>query len=284
MAAGIGFWGPRRTRNGLFQGILPGPSASTCRDPEKRARGRISMNLARSREAGLEHLIISDENMMGAVRANLRFGDLYCGVGERMARYAHAFDGQIGDVIINIRSLDSYWTSAVGYGVSRGHKVPGEAALERLAQSPRSWRDVITDVACAVPGARIWALPFETFGGRPEAQLAAMTGVELPPRPHDRVWLNATPHLDELRQSIEPSQARKLPGGEGRWHPFSEAQTAALRETYADDLMWLAAGADGLANLMQDPDKIGAGRNPLRTDLTRGRPNDNQQRRLAGAG
>jgi len=279
----IGFWGPHRTRNGLFNGILPGPGAATGRDPQRRAEGRVQMHLARSRALGLDHLVISDENMMGTVRENLRLGALYCGVGERMARFAQAFDGQVTDVVVNIRSLESYWASALAYGVSRGHRVPTAAMLDRQVDNRRSWRDVLSDVACAMPGARIWAMPFETYGGRPETQLAAMIGQPMP-RSHARLWRNVTPNLPELRGQLQSAVADQLPQGQGRWQPFDAAQIAALRETYADDLMWLTAGGDGLAQLKQDPDKTGQGMNPARKDLTRGRPHDDQTERVAGAG
>jgi len=142
---------------------------------------------------------------------------------------------------------------------------------------------VLSDVACAMPGARIWALPFETDGGRPETQLAAMIGQPMP-RSNARLRLNATPHLPELRGQLQSAVAAQLPEGQGRWQPFDAAQIAALRETYADDLMWLTAGGDGLVQLKQDPDKTGQGMNPARTDLTRGRPHDDQTERVAGAG
>ena len=279
----IGFWGPHRTRNGLFNGILPTPAAATGRDKNRRAIGRVQMHLTRSLATGLDHLVITDENMMGTVRENLRLGALYCGVGERMARFSQAFDGRITDVVVNLRSLETYWASALAFGVSRGHRVPSAAMLDRLVGSPRSWRDVLTDVACAVPGASIWAMPFETFGGRPEAQLGAMIGQDMPLN-QARLRLNATPHLEELRRQLQSSVADQLPKGQGRWQPFDAAQIAALRETYADDLMWLAAGGDGLVQLKQDPDKTGQGMNPARTDLTRGRPHDDQTERVAGAG
>ena len=279
----IGVWGPERTRNGLFNGILPAPAAAIGRDPQRRGEGRVRMHLAHMTEQGLAHLLISDQNMLGTVRENLRLGELYCGVGERMARFAQAFDGHVTDVVVNTRSLEGYWASALAYGVSCGHRLPSPAMLDRLVTSPRSWRDVLTDVACAVPGARIWAMPFETFGGRPEAQLSAMVGEEMPSS-NARIRLNATPQLTELRNQLQSSVANQLPQGEGRWQPFDEVQIAALRETYADDLMWLAAGGDGLVQLKQDPDKAGQGTNPARTDLSRGRPHDDQDRRMAGAG
>ncbi|MFW8593499.1 hypothetical protein [Cribrihabitans neustonicus] len=279
---GLAVWGPQRTRNGLFHGIQPGPAAATGRNLARRAGGRLRLHLEACRSEGLQQLLISDENMLGTLRENLRLGALYCGAGERMARFTEAFGGAVTDLALNIRSLESYWTSALTYAVARGHKVPPAAQLARLAAAQRSWRDVITDIACATPGVRLHVLPFETFGPRPEAQLAALTGLPAP-RTHARVRLNASLCLQDMRASLPAAAAARLPDGSGRWRPFSEAQAAALREAYADDILWLAAGADGIATLVQDPDKQAAGQNPPRTDLTRGRPDD-EQRRMAGSG
>ncbi|MBE1283006.1 MAG: hypothetical protein GJ676_06815 [Rhodobacteraceae bacterium] len=280
---GTGFWGPLRTRNGLFSGILPKPGVVTGRDKQRRAAGRLQIQLTRSAGMGTQNLIISDENMMGSIRANLRMAELYSGVGERMARFGHAFGGRVTDVALSIRSLDAYWASAVGFGVARGFPVPRPATLSRLAASPRSWRDVITDVACALPEARIRVLPFETFAGRPDAQLEALTAIE-PPRSHARGWLNATPRLQDLRALLTPQEAVLLPEGDGRWQPFSDTEQACLREIYADDLMWLTGGADGLAHLVRDPDNKMAGWNPPPKELTRGSRYDDEERRMAGAG
>lgn len=279
---GVGFWGPLRTRGGLFHGIQPGAVPVTGRNLRRRARGRLQISLQNSRAGGVQQLLISDENIIGSARENLRRGDLYSGAGERMARFAQAFDGGVSDLALNIRSLDSYWTSALAYAVARGHRLPTPAQLDRLVRAPRSWRDVITDIAAAMPGVRLHVLPFEIFGARPEAQLQALTGLEAP-RTHARVRLNASPRLEELRACLPQRTAARLPQGSGRWRPFDDAQTAALREVYADDMMWLAGGADGLAALAADPQKQAAGPNPPRTRLTRGRPDDTE-RRMAGSG
>ncbi len=281
-AEGIGFWGPRRTRRGLFHGIQPGPARVTGRNLADRARGRLQIQLEYSRAAGVQHLIVSDENMIGNIRDNLRHGGLYGGAGERMARFARAFEGGVSDLALNIRSLDGYWTSALAYAVARGHRLPTSAQLDRLVRAPRSWRDVITDIAAAMPGVRLHVLPFEIFGARPEAQLQVLTG-QVAPRAHARVRLNASLCLADRRASLPQRVADQLPEGGGRWHPFDEAQAAALREVYADDMMWLAGGADGLATLVEDPEKLAAGLNPPRTRLTRGRPDD-KQGRMAGSG
>jgi hypothetical protein len=151
---------------------------------------------------------------------------------------------------------------------------------------------VVTDVACAIPGATIWVAPFEVFAGRPEAQLSAISRIKAP-KTHARERLNATLHLPALRAlATELSVDWDLPDGDGRWMPFAPDQTAALRENYADDLMWLTGGADGLARLLPDPDKIPkpetirAGTSlPLiePSDMTRGRTHDRQERHLARA-
>lgn len=275
---GIEFWGPRRTRSGLFRGLIPGPHVATGRNPQTRAAGRIQLNCARSAALGIKKLVVSDENTMGAVRENLRLGDLYSGVGERMARYAHGFNGLITDVVLNIRSLDTYWASGLGYGLVRGRSVPGRQALNRLAHGGRSWRDVITDIGCAMPNVRLWVLPFETFAGQPEVQLQVMTDIAVP-KTHARDWLNATPKLPALRELTGG-----LPDGTGRWQPFDTRQILAMRETYSDDLMWLIAGADGLATLVKDPNRKRLGMYPPQQDLTRGIHYDRDDGRLAETG
>ena len=278
---GMGFWGTRRTRAGLFHGILP--KQFVPGDSYRRAVGRVRMNLERSAGRGLGTLLVSDENMLGTIRENVRLGELYCGAGERLARFNEAFDGRIRHVMLNIRSHETYWASALGFGLTRGQNVPAPAAFDRLARLPRTWRDVVTDVACAIPDATIWVAPFETFAGRPEAQLSAIAGINAP-MAHARERLNATPHLPQLRDLGRAlAQDWQLPKGDGRWQPFAPTQIADLREAYGDDLMWLAGGAEGLARLMPDPDKKKAAKSPPKTDMTRGRRNGQQERHMARA-
>ncbi|MEM9550556.1 MAG: hypothetical protein AAGA05_05240 [Pseudomonadota bacterium] len=280
--AGIGFWGPRRTRSGLFAGIvsaLPGRPRDAA---FRRGAGRVQLNLAKAVGSGLNTLIVSDENMIGSTRSNLRAACLYPGIGERMARYHEAFGGLVTDVVLNIRSQETYWTSALGYALTRGRGVPGSEELDELTVAPRSWRDVITDLACAVPNTRIWVSPFETFAGRPEAQLELMTGTPAP-QTHARDWLNATPPLPNLRDAVTDADRARLPEGDGRWRPFATEQAAVLRESYADDLMWLSAGADGLAWMAAETPITGAGQTAPGRDMTRGRTHDSQDGRMARA-
>lgn len=280
-AAGCAVWGPRRTRSALFAGLLAG-GAPPPSGAVERAIGRIGLTLARQSGEGTRHLIVTDPDIMGTVRANLRLGRLYCGVGERIARLARAFDGYPLRVVLNIRVLDAYWASALAQGITRGLGLPAGQGLAHLAQGRSGWREVVEAVACAMPGAQVTVLPFESFGGSPEAQLQQMVPFSVPAQ-HTRCRINATPRLPELRAWLG-REAVALPEGSGRWQPFSEAQGEALREAYSDDIMWLAGGANGLARLARDPDKTQAGTAPPQSDLTRGRRDEQQDRRLAGTG
>ncbi|MEY8841023.1 hypothetical protein AB9K41_18505, partial [Cribrihabitans sp. XS_ASV171] len=238
--AGTGFWGPYRTRAGLFRGLGEGER------PHRRAVGRVQLNLRGSERRGIERLVVSEENILGAMRVNLREAMLYPQAAERVARHARAFGPALTDIVLNIRSPELYWASVMGFALARGYGIPDAAFLDRIAHDRRSWREVIAEIACAAPGARLWVLPFETFAGRPEAQLAAITGRPAP-KTHSRGWCNRTPRLPQLRETVVAEIAAALPEGEGRWMPFDAGQVATLRERYADDLMWLAGGADGCA-------------------------------------
>ena len=284
MLEGIGFWGPLRTRDGLLSGVIPVTGRRTTADQFSRARGRIALHLKKARAKGIRQLIVSDENMIGAARKNLRDARLYAGIGERMARYNDALGGKIVRVAFSIRSQDSFWASSAAFAVGRGHKVPRKDDLDRLVTTNRHWREVVADLSCALPGAEIQVMPYEIYGGLPERKLAQMTGLANPPRQHARERLNRAPDLAKLRQIVTDrgGDVGRLPEGAGRWHPFDRHQTMALREAYADDLFWLRAGADGFAKLIEETGPEKAGQNPSAgQNTTRGQPNGIEERRLA---
>lgn len=289
---GIGYWGPQRTRQGLFSGLMPAPRLNFGHKAQTRAEGRVQIQLANSAKNGVRKLVVSDENMIGSVRHNLRKRALYPAIGERLARYACAFDGRVNRVILNIRAQDLYWSSAMAFGVARGHRMLPSEGFEDLVVSRRTWRDVITDLSCALPDTEICVLPFERYQGRPDVMLATCTD-ERAPNNTDADWLNRAPNVNALRKILaergEVSGLRILGTdlGGSRWVPFDDEQRASLREAYADDLHWLISGADGLATLTQDTmtedwGQAGTGNIPLFGPLSKGQRHDKQERYVAG--
>lgn len=272
-AQGIGYWGPVRTRKSVFPGLFGGPGLARRRTG--RAEGRVRLQTEQAEQRGYRQLLVSDENMLGPCLQGFRQAALYPGAGERLARLGAAFGHRVSRVVLSIRAQDLWWASASAQVAARGHRIPGPDRYAAIARSPRSWRDVITDIACALPRADIRVLPFETFAGRPEQVLRAATGLDLPPEPQMR-WLNRSLPLPDLRAVLRDSggDPTQLPRGQGRWQPFTETQAAALRETYADDMHWLKAGADGLATLTETETRTEAGPSLTRGEMMKGHRNE----------
>ncbi|WP_232796428.1 hypothetical protein [Roseovarius salinarum] len=282
-AQGVRAWGPRRTRNGLLTGVMPTPGVLPPERQLARARGRLALALETARAEGVQTLLVSDENMIGAARRNLRAGRLYPDAGRRMVRFARAFEGRITRLALSVRAQDAYWASVLAYAVARGHRMPDTDDLDRLVTAPRRWRDVIADVARAVPGAELRILPFEVYGGRPELFGRRVAAGPDWPDAHAREARGASPRLPALRGILAECgrDPARLPAGDGRWRPFDAAQAAALRAAYAEDMAWLRAGADGIARLMEeDRPQQTAPQAPQRS-ATRGRRDDGQERRMA---
>ena len=273
-ANGIGFWGPGRTRKSVFPGMFHNIPP---RAPH-RADGRVRLLTARAEARGISKLLVSDENMLGTCTYGFRHATLYPAVGERMARIAAAFGGRVSRVVLSIRAQDLWWASASALTAARGHKIHDAAKYARIAQNTRSWRDVITDLARAVPGADIRIMPFENFAGRPERMLQEAVDLRLPGKPQ-MLWLNRSLPLNDLRGVLadQGSDPTLLPRGQGRWQPFTTAQAAVLREHYSDDLHWLTAGADGLATLTEDEIRKRAGPSLPPAQETKGHGHEQRQ-------
>lgn len=283
-AGGIGFWGPWRTRKGLFAGIFPLPEFGAAAPQFKRASGRIELNRLQAQRRGVHTLVVSDENMLGSMSQNLKTGLLYPSAGERMARYFAAFRHQIDQIVLVTRALDQYWASAAAYCTARGHVLPPDTLWAQIASSARTWRDVITDISCAMPDAPLRVLPFERFAGQPAAMLSRAADCAAPRASVDR-WMNKGPGAMALREVLQqrgdPSAAH-VPETRGRWTPFDLGQRVRLQARYSDDMMWLRAGADGLAQIVETADQAQAGgyQWPGRMGFEdRGRPTDGIEKR-----
>ena len=261
---GIRAWTPERTRSGLFSGLVRRPDELTLQVEKRAARssGLIRVELARHAAMGLTNLIVSEENMIGAVRNNLREKVLYPHLDERLMRFREGFADAANRIVLTVRAYDSYWASSLAYAVAQGDRIPDAGMLDRLVAQPRRWRDVVREVAQCFPKAQVLVLPFERFAGRPEAQLEVMIGrtLELQGLGGLRDWRNASPALPALRRilSYRPSLPPEglLPGGEGRWMPFDSDQKLELALAYQADIAWLRAGAEGFARFIEDPKDI----------------------------
>ncbi len=256
---GVAVWEPDQIRSGLFQGVLHDPAQITADVARlaERSRGRINMEQSRLSKMGSNTLLISEENLIGAPMKNLRSGRLYDDAILRLMRLRTAI-GRVRSVTLLVRSYDSYWSSILSFGVLRGRDVPTSGDLDRLVTQPRRWRDLIADVAQVFPDARLIVAPFETFAAAPKSLAeqvldADLSGDDLDTTP---IWKNASANCGRLAQVIDDRGCGGDINGSAnvRWMPFYAHQRAALAGQYADDLMWLKSGADGVAEFIDTAD------------------------------
>jgi len=268
--AGVAIWTPDRTRAGLFAGLMqpsgarPGTQTGAEQHRAQRSAGLIAVELALLERRGVRTLIVSEENMAGALRANLREAALYSDIAARAARFRDAFGGRVTQVALSVRGYDAWWASTLAFGVAQGLPMPQPGLMNRLAAGPRGWQAVIADLGQVFAGVPLTVWPFERLGTRPEAQLTAMTHLHLPQATGLRDWLNPGPRRDKLRLILrlrgEADLAATLPAGDGRWMPFTPDQQAVLRARYQADMAWLGTDRADLARIapaMQKP--VGAG-------------------------
>lgn len=255
-AANVAVWTPERLRGGLFGGVILPPDRATPLLDRRAALSAANIALERAalRQSGITRLVISEENFLGSVRFNLGKGLLYPDLADRLVRLRRALAAPWARIGLSIRRYDSYWSSALSFALATGRLPSACAPPAVLARQPRSWRDVIADLARIDPQAEIIVFPHEEFAPRPDLQLGQLIAQPLPFRP---VGLgqrcNRSPNAAQLRviasMRSEAAQLPAIPDRPCRWMPFTAAERAVMALTYAADIDWLAGGAGGLARL-----------------------------------
>lgn len=250
--AGLAIWTPHRTRDGFFAGLV-GPT-TTLPHALPRTIGRISIELQLLERAGRQELLISEENLIGASRNNLREKRLYTGLIPRLSRIHAVMGGRVRRIGLAIRSYDSYWASVLGFAVMNGHRFPAPADCDHLVTQPRRWRDVISDVAEVFPHAELLVWRFEDYAAAPHRQLRLLS----PQTPHRNLmrpageFHNSSPSRNDIRsvlsaRGIDPAL---VPEGISRWMPFDQHQQDILQAQYKHDIAWLRDGAGGTARFV----------------------------------
>lgn len=274
------FWGPGRTRSGMFAGLIRDPNRLSPSDREigTRSVGRIKIELARAEQNGLKRLVLSEENMQGTMMHNFTRSRLYSQVGKRLSRFAPAFEGRRMRIGLCVRSYDSYWASALAFRIKNGSALPSADQLDRLTTQPRRWRHVIEDISDVFPKAEIVVWSFEALGHRTDQQAQALTGCALPAKLRksdgaNNASLTAVEVGAVARERGQDDIADKLEQQIGRYQPFDMGQLHKLRQDYVNDISWLLDGSDGLATYFDPTGDTSGG-----AQDARGRDHDQERR------
>ncbi len=243
--AGVAVWTPSVIRGGLFSGMVRPPHETSV--AAERSTNLIGLTCARLRRKKTRQLIVSEENMIGTIRVNLRSQSLYNELTPRLARFGKAFGHLCDRILLSIRSYETFWASSIAFGHVTGFPVLDAEAETRIVEHPRRWRHVIQDIHGLFPRAQISVLPYETFGGKVDETLEAATGYR---------GLSAGMVGSSVQHNVSKA---------GRASPFDTQTQLKLRRRYDKDLEWLANGAGGIARLLTpqsktDMDEIGTER------------------------
>jgi hypothetical protein len=252
---GTAVWGPERTRAGLFAGLIKRPDLVNGEDERaaRRAATRIRMEIDRLEEAGVQRLIVSEENVMGTMPVCLDHATLYPDLRGRLDRVAEAFGPHLTGVALSVRRSDQWWASVLAVAQARGADAPGARLLDRLAQHPRSWRRVVQVVRSAF-GLPVTVWSFEGLLGAHAAQLRAMApGAGLPSGLYEQHCVrNAAPRVAAWGQGAPAT------GGNTRYMPFSTRQRGEMTLRYLEDLAWLRSAPPGVVYVEMDAETPGA--------------------------
>jgi hypothetical protein len=238
---GIAFLGPEALR-----GARPGQGGPA-------AGGAAGPHAVAAAADGL--LIVSEENLLGTMPACLGGATLYPGAGARLAAAVAAFGPGCRGIGLAIRRPDDWWASVIAHQAAQGRAV-SLAQIAALSAGRRGWRDVIAELAAACPGVAVVVWRFDALIGDPAAQLGLLAGrpVRLPPRArarHENRSLSATGMRARLLALGAQGAAALVPPGDTRWMPFNAAQRQVMQASWAADLAWLRAGADGCARFVE---------------------------------
>lgn len=247
------FWGPRTTRGGLFSGLL-----NADKSRHERNIGVIQIELARLKSQGCKLLIVSEENIIGSSRRNLREERLYPDLLSRLVRFQRAFEGYLDSVVLGIRSYEGYWPSALSFAIAGGHLTPSEDMLDRLVTQPRNWTRVISDISEVFRDVPLNIWDFEDMIGDLPAQMAILgADCELTSlgSTSGENWHNMSPSLPRLREALiergDALSVAELGKGAGKYAPFCEHHIDAMRAQFTHDMAWLRKGADGKATFIE---------------------------------
>lgn len=253
---GLTSWTPKRTRDGMMTGLVRDPTLISIQDERNAIRsiGRIRVEIERLARAGQHGLLLSEENMIGAIRTNLADTRLYPLLRECLMRFKPAFEGRKVKIGLCIRSYEDFWTSSLSHLMARGGALPNVDLLDFLTTQPRRWRNVIRDIADVFPQAELMVWPFERMANQPAAQLSALLGHNFDLQEDAALWRNRSADLLHLNKFLALRGQRTIESGPmdagARWMPFDEHQRSMLRAEYRQDLAWLMSGADGLARFV----------------------------------
>ena len=221
---------------------------------------KISEYLKKEAKDPLRRLVISDENLLGAISGIFSNRDFYPGVSSRLRCLADALTGYEVDVFIAIRSYDWFFSSAYAHAV-KSRKLPDFESLKpRLLGFQRGWVDVAADLKILFPESNLSIWTHENFRNHEWMIFNKLLGYEWQSQNlANHWWANSSPSQKaieeimvrrrakgDLTKSEVDSILKKYPKCEDNagFHPWSPDEKLIFQNRYQQDIRSMDALCD----------------------------------------
>lgn len=191
-------------------------------------------------ESSSARLVVSEENLLGTMEHNIATNTLYPNAISALRKVEAVFQPDV--VILTIRTLVQWWSSAIVFGVSRSAlPFPSKLCISEICKSERSWLDVVKDVQTVFPQAQLVVREFSHMSDNPKRFLKLATGwpewdnTKLNRRVHNR-GLGSEEVVSLLLDRGEFDALKRL-FENGNGAIFSTSQQANLNAKFERDLL-----------------------------------------------
>ncbi|GHD99457.1 hypothetical protein U879_08190 [Defluviimonas sp. 20V17] len=235
-------------------------------------RARLAAQWQGAAEQGMRGVLLSEENMLGHMAANLRRGAFYPRAAARLRAYAALLPAAPRRIGLGIRSYADYWISAYRYSLPRHDLAEFSLLRSALTAQKRGWCDLVTDIATVFPEAELLVWPQEALGTALPAVAARLTGypTEAPALTVPARRINAAPQAGdaalihdlrrdtpglkgaELEAALASLRAARTQATDTQDQEFTALQRRGFAHRYAEDLAEMADGHAG-AQLIASP-------------------------------
>ena len=240
-----------------FPNVWPGENSAADKKAVNAAITAMHDAIGERIDGGRGHLLVTEENLLGSMPANLGAQSLYPRAGERMAAYRQLFPIPPDRIFLCVRNYAGYWASSYAFAALRNDLPKFSQLCDGLVQGPRSWLDVLADLRKVFPDSQILVWEHKKTADLLDGVLRLMFGqvvgdMDLPKNLKNRA-LNAVALKQalQLRMSEPDLTALQLQdavavldkAGGAPFQPFSGQQVQFLNRHFADDLAEISAGA-----------------------------------------
>ena len=230
LAQGIAYFGPDQLRK---RGNLTFPTP-VMKDPVRVERlkydtqSRIVSHVDEEVPEGTRRIVVSEENILGSSRLNLRRAVLYPALPARLACLPDTWTLAVTDIFLSIRAYATFYVSCQSTIAALGDWVPmTPARQEALAGMERRWTDVAADLLERFPRARLHVWRYEDLHVVGAAVLKALTGTDMP------VDFTEERPMASLNAAAMKGIKRAWNAGGGK--PLTSEEVQAIRAETRDD-------------------------------------------------